>query len=114
MDKGYSILTAAQAIGVQSRTIRAWIRNGKIKASKIPGTRRWVIAESEITRYKNMYASEPQGYGAEEVAVMLGVKKYTIVNWCKTGIIKAEKTKYERLKRWIIPEEEVQRIKNAI
>lgn len=50
MEKGYSLRQAADALGIKVRTARRWVQIGKIKASKIPGTRRWLILESEIKR----------------------------------------------------------------
>lgn len=49
-DRGYSVPMAADALGITDRTVRQWIRDGKIKALKISGTRRWLIDASEIER----------------------------------------------------------------
>lgn len=53
IEKGYSIVEAAQALGVKVSTLRRWAQSGKIQASQIPGTRRWLIMESEIKRLQN-------------------------------------------------------------
>ena len=50
MEKGYSIVQAAEAIGIKVRTVREWIRTGKIKAYKREGSNRWIIPEGEIQR----------------------------------------------------------------
>lgn len=50
MEKGYSLRQAADALGIKVRTARHWVSIGRIKANKIPGTRRWLILESEIKR----------------------------------------------------------------
>lgn len=50
VEKGYNIFEAAELLGVKPRTMRGWAQSGKIKASKIPGTDRWIILESEIRR----------------------------------------------------------------
>lgn len=53
IEKGYSIVEAAQALGIKVSTLRRWAQSGKIQASQIPGSRRWLILESEIKRLQN-------------------------------------------------------------
>lgn len=48
--KGYSVPMAADALGITDRTVRQWIRDGKMKARKISGSRRWLIDSEEIAR----------------------------------------------------------------
>lgn len=50
MEKGYNLRQAADALGIKPRTARRWVVIGKIKGRKIPGTKRWLILESEIKR----------------------------------------------------------------
>lgn len=50
MEKGYNVVETAKFLGVTTRTVRLWIYEGKINAKQIPGTRRWIIMESEIKR----------------------------------------------------------------
>lgn len=50
MERGYSAIEAAKLIGISYRTMRKYLGNGTVKANKIPGTRRWIIMESEIKR----------------------------------------------------------------
>ena len=50
--KGYSVKMTADALGITDRTVRQWIRDGKIKATKIQGTRRWLICADEIERLR--------------------------------------------------------------
>lgn len=50
MEKGYNLRQAAEALGIKVRTARRWVSIGKIKGKKIPGTKRWLILESEIKR----------------------------------------------------------------
>lgn len=50
VEKGYSIVETAKALGMQVVTVRRWAQAGRIKAHQIPGTRRWVVLESEIKR----------------------------------------------------------------
>ena len=48
MERAYNIYQAAELLGLKARTLRFWVKQGKIKASQIEGTRRWFILESEI------------------------------------------------------------------
>lgn len=48
--KSYTIRQASSVLEMSVRTLREWIRNGKIKAVKYPGSNIWRIPESEITR----------------------------------------------------------------
>ena len=50
MEKAYNLNQAADLLGIKVRTIRVWVRTGKINAKQIPGTRRWIVLESEILR----------------------------------------------------------------
>ncbi len=45
----YGITEAAVRLGMKARTVREWIRNGKINAHKNKSGK-WVIMESEIGR----------------------------------------------------------------
>lgn len=49
MENGYGIIEAAVLLGMKARTVREWIRNGKIKAHKNTSGK-WVIMENEIWR----------------------------------------------------------------
>lgn len=49
IEKEYSIIEAAKILGIKARTVREWIRNGKIKAHKNTSGK-WVIMENEIGR----------------------------------------------------------------
>lgn len=48
--KSYTIRQASSVLEMSVRTLREWVRNGKIKAVKYPGSNIWRIPESEITR----------------------------------------------------------------
>ncbi|HCJ37864.1 MAG TPA: DNA-binding protein [Erysipelotrichaceae bacterium] len=50
MEKGYNLKEVAELLGIRVRTARQWVKDGKIKAHKIPGTNRWMVLESEIKR----------------------------------------------------------------
>lgn len=50
MERGYSLNQTADLLGIKVRTVREWVRTGKIKAKKIVGSRRWIVMESEIKR----------------------------------------------------------------
>lgn len=48
--KNYTIRQASSMLGMSVRTVREWIRSGKMKAAKYPGSNIWRIPESEIVR----------------------------------------------------------------
>jgi len=50
IEKNYNITQASQILGVKVRTVRDWIKHGKLKAYKYPTSNRWFIRESEIKR----------------------------------------------------------------
>lgn len=50
MEKRYNITQVSQILGVKVRTVRDWIKQGKLKAHKYPVSNRWFIPESEIKR----------------------------------------------------------------
>lgn len=52
MEKRYSIRQASELLGIKVRTVREWIRLGKIKATKYEVSNRWFISESEIKRLR--------------------------------------------------------------
>ncbi len=54
IEKGYNLLQVAELIGLKVRTVRLWAQTGKIKATKIPGTSRWIVSESEVKRLLNI------------------------------------------------------------
>ncbi len=54
MEKGYSLNEVANLLGVQVRTVRSWVKAGKVKARKIDGTRRWIVMESEVKRLQGV------------------------------------------------------------
>lgn len=50
--KNYSLRQSADILGIKVRTMRSWIKSGKIKAQKYECSNRWFIPSSEITRLK--------------------------------------------------------------
>ena len=53
MERGYNLKQVSELLGIKLRTVREWVRNGKIHANKITGTNRWIVMESEIRRLQN-------------------------------------------------------------
>lgn len=54
MEKGYNLTAVAEMLGIKVRTVRQWIKDGKIRATKISGTNRWVVLESEVKRLQGV------------------------------------------------------------
>lgn len=52
-EKNYNIVKTAELLGIKVRTVRQWIRDGKLKAVKYDVSNRWFIPESEIERLRN-------------------------------------------------------------
>ena len=52
-ERCYSLKDTAVMLGIKVRTMRQWIRDGKIKAFRYDGSRRWYVTESELRRLKN-------------------------------------------------------------
>lgn len=50
MEKRYSLIEVANILGMKPRTMRQWVHDGKMQASKIQGTDRWAVKESEVKR----------------------------------------------------------------
>ena len=53
VERGYNLNEVAELLGLRVRTVRQWVNDSKIKATKIPGSRRWIVMESEIRRLQN-------------------------------------------------------------
>lgn len=58
MERGYSVVETSKYLGIKVRTVREWIRLGKIHATKLEGSNRWVIMESEIKRIRGDVAGD--------------------------------------------------------
>ena len=54
MEKGYDLAQVAVFLGVKVRTVRQWLREGKIKAHKPDGAKKWVVLESEVRRLQGI------------------------------------------------------------
>lgn len=51
----YNIKQVANIIGIKVRTVREWIRNGKIHGEKNPISGRWFFTEEEVKRLAEVY-----------------------------------------------------------
>ena len=58
MEKGYNLVDTANLLGIKVRTAREWVHNGKMRANKIEGSRRWIVMESEIKRLQGVKENE--------------------------------------------------------
>ena len=58
MEKGYNLIETANLLGIKVRTAREWVHNGKMRANKIEGSRRWIVMESEIKRLQGVKENE--------------------------------------------------------
>lgn len=53
IERGYNLNEVAELLGLKVRTVRQWVKDGKVKATKIADSRRWIVTESEIRRLQN-------------------------------------------------------------
>ena len=54
MAQMYSLRSAAELLGIKTRTARLWVHNGKLKAMKYPGSERWYVTQEEIERIRGI------------------------------------------------------------
>lgn len=52
IEKEYNIIEAAKILGIKARTVREWIKKGKIKAQK--PRNKWLISGDELQRVMAM------------------------------------------------------------
>lgn len=52
MEQAYNLNQVASLLGIKVRTVRCWIKTGKIHGRKLSGTNRWIVMESEIKRVR--------------------------------------------------------------
>lgn len=53
MKRCYNLNQVADLLGIKVRTVREWVRTGKIHGIKLAGSRRWAVLEEEIERLQN-------------------------------------------------------------
>ncbi len=49
----YSVRQTSELLGIKVRTVREWIKTGKLKAVKYDVSNRWFISDEEIKRVQN-------------------------------------------------------------
>lgn len=62
-NKMYSVRKVAKMLDVTTYTVRHWIKNGKLKAVKIPDNSdksQWFISEEELDRLRNIAANSAE------------------------------------------------------
>lgn len=53
MSQMYSLRSAAELLGIKTRTARLWVHEGKLSAIKYPGSQRWYVTAEEIERIRS-------------------------------------------------------------
>ena len=96
-DNSLTLTEAAARIGVHRRTLRAWIRAGRLEASRTPGGH-WRVRESALAQLPMTTL---------EFAHAVGVCQRTALRWCEAGKLEAE---HEPNGPWRIAAKEVERI----
>lgn len=54
MGQMYSLRSAAELLGIKTRTARLWVHEGKLSAIKYPGSQRWYVTAEEIERIRGI------------------------------------------------------------
>lgn len=54
MAQMYSLRSAAELLGIKTRTARLWVHEGKLNAMKYPGSERWYVTQEEIERIRGI------------------------------------------------------------
>ena len=92
MEKAYyTLLETAKIFKIKIRTVREWLKTGKIQAEK-HGTM-WRVSASEIDRLKEkMLPTNERYYSVEEVAARYGVSISTVRRWLHNGLVSYKPT----------------------
>ena len=53
VEKSYKLRDVADILGVKVRTVRQWVHDGRIEATKVAGGKHWFVKESEIRRVQD-------------------------------------------------------------
>ncbi|WXG43929.1 MAG: hypothetical protein WED04_07860 [Promethearchaeati archaeon SRVP18_Atabeyarchaeia-1] len=131
--KYYTVGQAARELGVMCKTVRKWLRMGKMRWIRREGTRvrkrtRTVMGRSlswyyipidEVVKLKASLEAERQsvrmlkneGVEFSRLAKMLGVPYSTLYCWYQGGVFQAMLVKERNLRILIVPKREVENIK---
>jgi excisionase family DNA binding protein len=94
---------AAVELGVSSRTIHAWLRDGLLRGEQLMPGAPWRIVLDEQTRRRLAGEDVPAGWvGLDQAARRLGVSKQTVSSWVKCGKLQAVRVARGRRKGWRI------------
>ena len=93
----------AAELGVSSRTIHAWVREGLLRGEQLMPGAPWRIVLDDDTRRRLAGEDAPSGWvGLEQAARRLGVSKQTVSNWVKSGKLQTVRVSRGRRKGWRI------------
>ena len=91
-----TLTEAASRQGVHRRTVRGWIRDGRLPARHTPGGH-YRVMSGDLDRLPMT---------TDDFALAVGVCRRTVLRWCESGKLAARKTGRD----WIIEAGEVARI----
>ena len=52
MERWYTLRDASELLGIKVRTLREWLKQGKVKAVKYPNGKNWYIREKDLMRLR--------------------------------------------------------------
>lgn len=86
MNEYYTLLETAKIFNVKVRTVREWLRIGKLHAEKYGRT--WAVSSAEIDRLRANLLSKDESdyYTIAELADLEGVSISTVRRWLHNGL----------------------------
>lgn len=105
MEKYYSAKEAAEEFDLSEKTLKDWLRAGKLKGEK--SGRAWRIADSEIRKYLNLPEDEAEGFDEDDLrfAILdLQGKLFEIEKKGKGSMRRSEALRYAAMLEDVIEE----------
>lgn len=113
----YTVDQASRRLGMSSKTVWRWVTSGKLSGSKHGVDRRWWIPRTEVDELAALFSPTmlvgKRLIGRKEAQLRLGVSERTLRRWLNAGRLYGVKRGESRTDPWLIPEVEVERVRNG-